>query len=171
MAVFATKDARLACINYCPIARRVGNMMRHARDEIGDSIPIKVGDCRHGVSELSTEMLRLNQLKFWIVQLLQDREIGSIEDKNFSDVLRFSVGSIGRKEIAILERRRNGNVGDAVSIDVTERDERCPKWVVECSGRGSSTVVALAATIRKGMASGRRSKEKEERWFMTCLTN
>ena len=26
--------------------------------------------------------------------------------------------------------------------------------------------VALAATIRKGAASGRRSKEREERWFM-----
>ena len=49
-------------------------MTRHAYEKLANAIAIEIRNRRHGCAHLSTEMLRLNLLKFRIGQLIESRD-------------------------------------------------------------------------------------------------
>ena len=113
-------------------------------------------------------MLRLNQLKFRIVQFIQNRQGRSIKYENLSDILRLAVGTLSRDKVSILEGCCHHEIGNSVPVDVTRVARACPNRVVEFSGSGSSNVLALALSpvTRKGTAASDRSNEKGARRVM-----
>ena len=72
-------------------------------------------------------MLRLNQLKFRIVQFIQNRQGRSIKYENLSDILRLAVGTLSRDKVSILEGCCHHEIGNSVPVDVTESGQSLPE--------------------------------------------
>src|SRR5438876_203685 len=94
-------------------------MVGNSNEDIRNTVAINIFHSGYGSAELATELLVLNHLKFGVIKLTYHAQCLTAYKENLSHILGF-MKPRGTIKISILERYSDCEIGNSVTIDVTD---------------------------------------------------
>ena len=91
-----------------------------SNENVRDAVAIDIARRRQCGAELTAELQRLDLLKLRVIELGDHAQIGTAEDPDFSNILGWAKAGVDVAEITILVGRSDGEIGNSVTIDVTD---------------------------------------------------